>query len=336
MKEKTHLKCILVLALVWVLLSSAQLSAQQRGRGISGDWLVKAEFDGRTFEFLISFSRDREGNWTGYRISGFGGLSELKNLQFDAGKLSFAYDRRNRDGDTNTSTFAGTIQGGQLTGTLSSDRGDYEIKGARMPRVPSAVGKWEMSYSVGDREITSTLIINADAEGELTAVWPSERLTHTVTGLTYERGNLTFKRASKMGDRQWEATFKGTLRGNRISGAFSSDRGEMQVAGQRIGGALIGTWMLETTSERGTRKQRLLVNPDMSGLYGATPVKVIKFEDDKVSFKVVREFGDRTFESDFTGKLAEGKLTGELANDRFSQQITGTKVVRNFRRRNSG
>ena len=333
MKEKTYLKGILALALVSVLLSSSQLSAQQRGRGIGGDWLLKAEFDGRPFEFILSFSRDQEGNRTGYRISGFGGLSELKNLQIDAGKLSFAYDRRNRDGDTSTTTFTGTIEGGQLSGTLSSDRGDYEIKGARMPRVPRAVGNWEMTYTVGDREITSTLIIKADAEGELTADWPSERLTHTVTGLTYERGNLTFKRASKMDDREWESTFKGTLRGNKISGAFSSDRGEMQVAGTRIGGALIGTWMLETTSERGTRKQRLVVNPDMSGLYGATPVKVIKFEDDKVSFKVVREFGDRTFESDFTGKLAEGKLTGELASDRFSQQITGTKVVRNFRRR---
>ena len=333
MKEKTYLKGILALALVSVLLSSSQLSAQQRGRGIGGDWLLKAEFDGRPFEFILSFSRDQEGNRTGYRISGFGGLSELKNLQIDAGKLSFAYDRRNRDGDTNTSTFSGTIQDGQLSGTLSSDRGDYEIKGARMPRVPSAVGKWEMTYTVGDREITSTLIIKADAEGELTADWPSERLTHTVTGLTYERGNLTFKRASKMDDREWESTFKGTLRGNKISGAFSSDRGEMQVAGTRIGGALIGTWMLETTSERGTRKQRLVVNPDMSGLYGATPVKVIKFEDDKVSFNLVFAFGDRTFEMDFAGKLTEGKLTGELANDRFSQQITGTKVVRNFRRR---
>ncbi len=335
MKEKTSLKGILVLALVWVLLSSAQLSAQQRGRGINGDWLVKGESNGRIRESLISFSRDQEGNQTGHWISGFGGLSELKNIQFGAGKLSFAYDRRNRDGETSTSTFAGTIQDGQLTGTLSSDRGDYEVKGARRPRVPSAVGKWEMTFTPGDREITATLLIKAGVEGKLVAQWQNESGEHTVTGLTYERGELIFKNTSKMEDRQWESTFKGTLRGNRISGAFNSDRGEMEVRGQRIGGALIGTWMLETTSERGTRKQRLLINPDMSGLYGATPVKVIKFEDDKVSFKLVFAFGDRTFEMDFAGKLTQGKLTGELANDRFSQQITGTKIVRTRRRRDS-
>ena len=309
MKENTNLKCVLVLALVWVLLSSAQLSAQQRGRGINGDWLVTQEYNGQPYQSLVVFSRDQEGNQTGYWI-GFRGLNELKNVQLDAGKLSFAYDRRNRDGDTVTVSFAGTIQRGQLTGTLSSDRGDSDIKGTRTTRVPQAVGKWEMTYTRGDREITSTLIIKADAEGELTAEWPSERVTHSVTALNYERGNLTFKRASKMEDRQWESTFKGTLRGNKISGAFSSDRGEMQVAGTRIGGALIGTWMLDTTSDRGTRKQRLLVNPDMSGLYGATPVKVINFEDDKVSFNLVFAFGDRTFEMDFAGKLTEGKLGG--------------------------
>jgi len=150
MKEKTHLKGILLLALVGMLLASGPLSAQQRGRGIFGDWLVKGEFDGRSFEYLFSFSRDREGNWTGNRISSFGGLSELKNLEFDAGKLSFAYDRRNRDGETSTSTFSGKIQDGQLSGNLSSTRGGYELKGARIPRVPNAVGKWDMTFTPGD------------------------------------------------------------------------------------------------------------------------------------------------------------------------------------------
>jgi hypothetical protein len=93
--------------------------------------------------------------------------------------------------------------------------------------------------------------------------------------------------------------------------------------------------MLDTTSDRGPGKQRLLVNADMSGLYGAIPTKEIKFEDDKVSFTLALEFGDRTFEMDFVGKLTEGKLTGELSSDQFSQQVTGTKVVRNFRRRDS-
>jgi hypothetical protein len=73
----------------------------------------------------------------------------------------------------------------------------------------------------------------------------------------------------------------------------------------------------------------------MSGLYGATPVKVIKFEDDKVSFTLVFAFDDQNFEMDFAGKLSEGKLTGALASDRFTLQITGTKVVRNMRRRDS-
>ena len=66
------------------------------------------------------------------------------------------------------------------------------------------------------------------------------------------------------------------------------------------------------------------------------PVKEIRFEDSKVSFELALEFGDRTYEIDFVGKLTEGKLTGELTSDWGSQQVTGTKVTRNSRRRSAG
>ena len=65
--------------------------------------------------------------------------------------------------------------------------------------------------------------------------------------------------------------------------------------------------------------------------------KEIKLDEGNVSFKLVMEFGDRTFEMDFTGKLAESKLTGELSNDQFNQKITGANVVRTRRGpRNAG
>jgi hypothetical protein len=48
------------------------------------------------------------------------------------------------------------------------------------------------------------------------------------------------------------------------------------------------------------------------------------------------EFGERKFEMSFEGKLAEKKLTGELKSSRFSQKVTGTKVVRTVRGRSTG
>jgi hypothetical protein len=78
-----------------------------------------------------------------------------------------------------------------------------------------------------------------------------------------------------------------------------------------------------------------MVNPDMSALYGSMPLKKVNFEDGKVGFKLVVEFGDRKFESTFEGKIQDSKLIGELTSTRGTSKVTGTKVVRTFRRPSS-
>jgi len=86
-------------------------------------------------------------------------------------------------------------------------------------------------------------------------------------------------------------------------------------------------------SWRGQIKQRLVVHPDMSGLYGTVPIKKVNLEDGRVDFMMVMEFGDQTFEMNFDGKLAESKLTGEMTTSQGTQKIKGTKVIRPSRRR---
>jgi hypothetical protein len=345
MKHCTLIKVALLLAVLLVATSAFAQPQGGRGRGIYGDWVVKQDFNGRTFESILSFSRDQDGNQTGVWIS-FMGLNELKDLTFADGKLTFTQARPNRDGGTTETKFTGSITESVLKGTMSGgQRGDYELTGTRAPRMPRAAGQWELKYSMstasGSREITSTLVIKADAEGNLSAEMPSGRGETTISNLALEnRNELSFKRVSKFQEREFESTFKGTLRGDEITGTFTSARGEAQVTGTRIGSALIGTWNLDVDSEFGARKQRLVVNPDMSGLYGSMPVKEIKLDGDNVSFKLVMEFGQNTFEQDFAGKIAESGLTGTLSSERngqtFSQKITGTKVVRRRGPRNTG
>ncbi len=338
MKQQKFFKAVLYCSLMVLIMLSAQVrarSSRSRGRGLYGDWQVKVDYDGRQFESILSFSRDREGNQTGSWIS-FRGFSELKDIKYEEGQLSFAWSRRNREGETTTSNFKGKVEEGKITGTLSSDRGEFKLQGKRSPRVSRAVGSWAMKYNIGDREITSTLVIKADKEGNLMAQWQGRRSKSEITDLQYERGNLTFKRKSTYQDRQRESAFEGTVRGDTLSGVMKSQRGEIAVEGKLIGGSLIGTWNLEVTSERGTRKQRLRVNPDMSGLYGAIPIKKINLEDGKVDFLAVLAFGDQSFEIRFEGKLDDSKLNGELTSSRGSQKIKGTKVIRTFRRRSTG
>ena len=332
MRDQRLLK---VVALGVVLVLSTQVWAQPAGGGrggLFGDWLVKSEFNGRTMESILSFSRDQEGNQTGQWI-GFMGVSDLKNVTFEDGQISFTRETPGRDGETMTSTFKGRIADGKLTGTVSGGRGDYALEGQRAPRTPRAAGIWEMTLTREDRQFPATLEIKADNEGQLTATWKGERGEMKVSGVQLERNTLTMALKSDNPDRPWEATFEGQLQQDGLSGAVKSERGEMAAQGKRRGDALIGTWNLDATSERGTRKQRLVVYPDMTARYNATPVKKVTLEGDKVSFKIAMTFGDRDFEMDFAGKIQDGKLSGEMTTGMGSQKITGTKVVRTFRRR---
>jgi hypothetical protein len=336
MKQHKFIKAVLCCALLALIMVSAQVwsgSSGPRRGGFYGDWLVKMTFGERQVESILSFSRDSEGNRTGQWISFFG-INELKDVKFEDNQLSFVQVFRFGENES-TSTFKGTIEEGKLSGTMSSDRGETKLEGTRMPRPPRAVGSWEMKYKIGEREITGTLVIKADKERNLSAEWQSGRGENQITDLKYERGNLSFKRTSKFGERQFESTFEGTISRDTLTGTFKSERGEIAVEGKLKNAALIGTWILEITSDRGTRKQRLRVNPDMSALYGSMPLKKVNFEDGKVGFKLVVEFGDRKFESTFEGKIQDSKLTGELTSSRGTSKVTGTKVVRTFRRRSS-
>lgn len=334
MKCHASVTLTLLVSVTTLVLLAGSVSAQQNRRGgLYGDWNIKTEFNGQQMESILSFSRDQDGNMTGQWI-GFMGVNELKDVKFEEGKLSFARVMQGRDGQSSTSTFKGTIEDGKLTGTLTSERGETPVTGVRAPRLPRAAGIWDLKTKRGDQESTATLTLTADKEGKITGTWKTERGELAVSDVEFAQGKLTFKAKSTNPDRAFEATFEGTLQQNALTGTLKTQRGETTVEGTRQGAALIGTWNLEAVSERGTRKQRLVVNPDMTGLYGSMPIKKITLKDGAVEFPIVMQFGDQSFEMTFKGKLEGNKLTGELTSERGSQKITGTKVQRPSRRGN--
>ncbi len=334
MKHLTIFKQSVCSIILLVLFLSVPVMAQTNrpfGRGIYGDWQIKMQFGEREFESILSFSRNDDRQLTGQWITNWG-MSDLKEVQFEDGKLSFTHERQTREGDTMTSKFSGTVEEGKLTGTLTSDRGETKIEGQRSGRMPRVVGNWEMKYKIGDRDITSTLVIKADKDGNLAGEWKSEWGEHEISELKYERGSLSFKRKSTMGDRQFESSFEGNIQREGLTGVFKSDRGEITVEGQKAGQDLIGTWNLDIDTEYGQMKQRLVVNPDMSGLYGAIPVEKIELKDNQVSFKIEMQFGDQKMEMSFSGTIKDQTITGETESDFGTNKISGKKVVRSFRR----
>lgn len=331
MKHKAIPKVVLVCLLIVLFILPVQISSQSRSRrgGLYGDWQIKMKFGEREFESILAFFRNQEGQYTGHWISFFG-MIELKEVKFENNKLSFT-QVTNYGGEERTSKFTGTIEQGELSGLLMSDRGETEIQGKRAPRTPRGVGSWDMKIKAGEREFTGTLTITADKEGNLSGTWKSSRGESEVSDLKYENRKLTFKRVIQRENDQMEMTFEGTVGYTSLEGVFKSDRSEAAAEGTRVGASLIGTWNLDIESERGLRKQRLRVNSDMSALYGSTLIKKINLDGDKVSFKYVLQFGDQEYETSFEGKIAESKLTGELKTSRGTSKVTGTR--RTFRRR---
>jgi hypothetical protein len=335
MEHKTFLKVVLVGMLVISFILPVHVSAQQqrsRRGGLYGDWQIKMKFGEREIDSILSFSRNQEGQYTGQWIS-LWGMNDLKDVKFEDNKLSFTQVTRFRDQEM-TSKFTGTIEQGELAGLLISDRGETEILGKRAPRTPRGVGSWEMKIKAGEREFTGVLTITADKEGNLSGIWKSSRGESKVSDVKYEDRKLTFKRVIQRDSGQMEMAFEGTLGYTSLEGVFKSEWGEATAEGTRLGAELIGTWNLDIESERGPRKQRLRINPDLSALYGPTMIKKIDFDGDKVSFKYTLQFGDQKYESSFEGKIAESKLSGELKTSRGTSKVTGTK--RAFRRRSSG
>jgi len=323
MKQMTIRRAVGLLALIVLVTPLAQVSAGQAKGGITGDWQVKADYDGRQITSILSLSNDAQGNLKGEWISFFG-LSELSDIKHEGNNLSFVQTSRFGDQERKTK-FTGTIQKGKLSGTLSSDRGEYKAEGTRLPRPPAAVGNWETKVKAADREYTAVLAIKANEKGRLSADWKSQMGEHQITKVQFKGNKLTFVRKSKVQDREWESTFEGTIKGQTLTGAFKSDQGEMAVEGRRMGGAVIGQWELEIASDSGSRKQLLRINPDLSAMYGPLPIEKIDLDNDKVAFKTSVAFGDQNYEVSFTGQVTGRKIAGEITTSRGTQKVTGQK-----------
>lgn len=326
MKMLTSHKTVLFLALIVLLAPLAQLQAGQAKRGITGDWQVNVDVNGQQIPSIVSFSKDKEGKLAGKWI-GFWGVSELTDIRREGKELKFAWSARFGDSESRMH-FEGLIERGKLSGLLSSDRGQFNVQGKRLKRVPMVMGNWETKLKMGEREFTAMLVVKADEEGKLNADWQSQWGEHEITDVNFKGHKLTFKRKSKFQNRQWESTFEGTVKGHMLSGTITFERGNITAEGKRVGAALVGQWDLEVTSDSGSRKQLLRVNPDLSGIFGPIAVKKIDISNDEVAFKTVLEFGEQEFEISFKGKLDGRKLTGELTSSRGTRKVTGRKIRR--------
>jgi hypothetical protein len=326
MKQTALLATLGLLILCLVLPVTAAEPARQ---DIVGDWKMKsANTDGPPMDAILMLSKDKDGKLAGKWLSFFGPV-DLKEVKFEGDKLTFTQTVRFRDQEM-TSKFSGTLKDGKIAGTMSGERGDFNMEGARMQPKPAIAGVWEMTVKRTDRESTATLTLRADKDGKLSGLWKSQRGEGEISDVSFKDDKLTFKRKTQTQDGQErESAYELTIKDNALTGKSTSTRGEAVLTGKRMVSSIVGAWELTMTSERGERKQLLTIYPDMSALYGPSELDTFTVEDNKVSFKMTRTFGERTFEIEFKGALEGDKLTGQMTSgpDRPAQTVTGKKLV---------
>jgi len=311
-------------SLVLVLFLCGGVLAASQSRGLLGEWDMKLNFDNWQAKSILTFARDKEGELTAQWVSIFG-IGEVKDIKRKGKDVTFTLTNDMGD-QVYIGNFIGTLEKGELAGVLSSDQGEITTEGKRLKRMPLIMGSWNMTLKMGDREFKTVLVVSLDKEKKLQAEWQSQWGEHEISDVQFKDGKLTFSRVSKFGDREWETTYEGALKGHTLTGKFSSQQGQIHANGKRVGAALIGKWDLTITSERGTRKQRLTILPDLSARFGALPIKKIDLEEGQVSFDMTLPFGDNEYEISLEGKLKAGKITGKLTSSQGISEVTGTKI----------
>ena len=313
-----------VLILMLLLAFAGPVSLLPAAEDITGQWEMTMDFGGRPSFATLSIAKSTDGAFTGK----WGG-GELTNVKFDGQKLTFT--RAIKFGDNEfTMTYAGTLKDGKITGAFSTDNGEFNANGARKKPIPPAVGQWDMQYKIGDRDVTGRLTLSQKPDGSLEGKWTSQRGESTISNVKSQAGKLTFDRTSSFNGNEFKSSFDGALQGDKLTGVFKSERGEMPVTGQRFGAALIGNWDLTVTSERGTFPGRLVIYPDLTGRYelfgGEIPMKTLKFEGNQLTYTVEVGFGDQVSEIGFKGTVDGKSLKGQSTSTWGTADITGKKA----------
>ncbi|TKJ38961.1 MAG: hypothetical protein CEE38_04500 [Planctomycetes bacterium B3_Pla] len=313
-----------LVSIVFLLVLCSGLWAGSQSKGLFGEWDMKLDFDNSQMKSILTFARDKEGELTAQWISIFG-IGEVKDIKREGKNITFTLTNDMGD-QVYIGNYIGTLEKGVLSGLLSSDSGEITTEGKRLKRMHPILGSWNMTIKMGDREFKTVLVVTPDKQKKLQAEWQSQWGEHEITDVQFKDGKLTFSRISKFGDREWETTYEGSLKGHTLTGTFSSQQGQIPANGKRVGAALVGKWDLTMSSEQGTRKQRLTVLPNLSARFGALSIKKIGLEEGQVSFEMTLQFGDNEYEISFGGKLDAGKLTGKLTTSQGISEVTGTKI----------
>jgi hypothetical protein len=293
---------------------------------ITGEWELATSFNDMQMMSTLTLAKQADGTLTGKW-----GSADLKDVKFDAGKLTFSRTMSMMGQDT-TMKFTGTIKDGKLTGTQSSDQGDTQVTGAkRKPKSP-VLGQYQLKYQVGGQDVTAKLILSQNAKGAVDANWISDMAKSVCSNVKVEGDKLTLARKTDFNGNAFESTFEATVKGDKLTGTMKSQMGDAAVTGERIGMALIGKWEITRTTQQGTRTSQLTIDSDLTGRMEAfggneIPIKDLKIDGNQMTFKTEMNFGGQNRVTEYKVTVDGKTLKGQsVSPGRDPSELTGKKV----------
>ena len=219
------------MALSIVFSASVVIAAEN----ITGEWNFTSKFEAMTMDATMTITKNAEGKYAG-TWSAQWGESTLSDITVEAGKVKFT-QTSNFGGQDMKTSYEGTLEGRKIKGTSKNQWGDAAFDGTRGETKDQAdplAGEWQMNIKIPAREIVDKMTITQNQDGTLAGKWEGMRGgENTISNLKFAEGKLTFTRTSKMGGNDFTLTFTGTMTGDTIKGAFSSDFGEREITAVR-------------------------------------------------------------------------------------------------------
>jgi hypothetical protein len=106
---------------------------------ITGEWQMNITMPAREIIEKLTITKNADGTLAG-KWEAQRGENTISDVKFEGGKLTFT--RTSRFGNREfTSTFAGTVEGDNIKGVFSSERGDREANATRITSAKAEEGK---------------------------------------------------------------------------------------------------------------------------------------------------------------------------------------------------
>jgi hypothetical protein len=186
-----------------------------------GTWVIKTE-KGKSALTIKQKNDKLEGNWTSPA-----GKSEISNIKFKNGKLTFDRITKSEDRESKSS-FTGEVKGNELKGEITDEEGTTEVTATR--HGAEIIGKWALTTTSDRGERTSILLIDKDLTGRY-AMGFGEMETSKIK---LDGDKVTFYIDMQFGDRDFSMDYELKLAGDKLEGQVFTDRGDNKVTGKKI------------------------------------------------------------------------------------------------------